>query len=88
LEEEEAKKKLETIEALKKKKDGEFLDPRNHKFPLEQLQGKFPKGVDPTKKELYLSAEDFKKHFGMTLAEYVKQAPFQKKKLKKNLDLF
>ena len=88
IEEEEAKKKMETIDAIKKKKDGEFLDPRNAKFKLEELQGKFPKGVDPIKKELYLSSEDFKKHFGMTLTEYVKLGAFQKKKLKKQLDLF
>lgn len=88
LEEEESRKKMETIDAIKKKKDGEFVDPRTSKFKLEELQGKFPKGVDPTKKELYLSSEDFKKHFGMTLTEYVKLGAFQKKKLKKQLDLF
>lgn len=88
LAEEEARKKMEAIEAIKKKKEGEFLDPRTSKFKLADLQGKFPKGVDPTKKELYLSAEDFKTHFGMTLAEYVKLPPVQKKKLKKNLNLF
>ncbi|KAG2389384.1 hypothetical protein C9374_013944 [Naegleria lovaniensis] len=88
LAEEEARKKMEAIEAIKKKKEGEFLDPRTSKFKLAELQGKFPKGVDPTKKELYLSAEDFKTHFGMTLAEYIKLPPVQKKKLKKNLNLF
>ncbi|KAL9650192.1 hypothetical protein ABK040_011192 [Willaertia magna] len=88
LEEEERRKKLATIEEIKKKKEGEYLDPRTNKFPIEELQGKFPKGVDATKKELYLSAEDFKKHFGMTLAEYAKLGQFQKKKLKKNLNLF
>jgi len=31
-----------------------YLDPNANKYPLAELQGKFPEGVDPTRKEYYL----------------------------------
>ena len=37
-----------------------WLDPKTNKFDYELLKGKFPEGVDPTKKETYLSDEQFK----------------------------
>ena len=41
--------------------DGDFADPATTKFPYAELTvvGVVPPGVDPTKKEQYLSDEEF-----------------------------
>jgi len=36
-----------------------MLDPNTNKFPYEVLKTSFPEGVAPTKKEYYLSDEEF-----------------------------
>jgi hypothetical protein len=41
----------------KKEEASKFLDSNTNKFSYEDLKGKFPEGVDPTRKEAYLSAE-------------------------------
>ncbi|KAL9657692.1 hypothetical protein ABK040_005045 [Willaertia magna] len=88
LEEEERRKKLATIEEIKKKKEGDILDPKVHKFPYSELKGKFPKGVKPTEKEKYLTDEEFETVFGMPRREYEKLGNFKKQKMKRDLDLF
>jgi len=40
-----------------KKEQSKWLDPTSNRFDYEILKGKFPEGVDPTKKEAYLSDE-------------------------------
>jgi hypothetical protein len=83
------KLKEEKIAEIKKEKgEIEILDPRGNKFPYSELKGKFPSGVDPTKKELYLTAEEFHKVFGKSVTEYAKLTPFQQKTLKKKVGLF
>jgi len=90
LEEAERQKQLkeQKIQEIKMEKGEVFLDPKTNKFPYAELKSSFPKGVDPVKKELYLSAEEFNKVFGMSVAEYAKLTPFKKKNLKKQLKLF
>lgn len=58
-------KKVEEI----KIEESKYLDPKTHKFPHEDLKG-FPEGVDPTRKEAYLSDSDFQALFGMNLAAF------------------
>ena len=43
----------------KKEEEAKFLDPKTNKFTYDQLKTAFPEGVDPTKKEAYLSDEEF-----------------------------
>jgi hypothetical protein len=81
--------KEQKIQEIKAEKgEGVYLDPKTNKFPYAELKDKFPKGVDPVKKELYLTSEEFNKVFGMSVAEYAKLTPFKKKNLKKQLRLF
>jgi hypothetical protein len=49
----------------RKEEESKFLDPKTTKFSYENLKGKFPDGIDPTRKEAYLSDEEFNKVFGM-----------------------
>jgi villin 1/advillin len=65
-----------------------FADPSKNKFKLEQLQAGAPGGVDPSKKELYLSDDDFKKAFGCTLAEFQKMPAWKQADAKKKLKIF
>ncbi|KAG8432266.1 hypothetical protein GDO86_016781 [Hymenochirus boettgeri] len=61
-------------------------------FPAEMLVNKtpdeLPPGVDPTKKEIYLSSEDFIAVFGMTQAEFKGFPEWKKQNLKKGKGLF
>jgi advillin len=58
-------------------------------YPLDQLQeNPPPEGVDVTKKEMYLSDEDFKEVFGMTKDEYMKYPEWKRISMKKEHDLF
>ncbi|XP_070570156.1 advillin-like isoform X2 [Ptychodera flava] len=65
-------------------------DPSSYpKFPLDQLQAEeLPVGVDATKKEFYLSDEDFKNAFGMDFASYNSKPQWKKNDLKKKAGLF
>ncbi|XP_065051473.1 villin-1-like isoform X2 [Rhopilema esculentum] len=56
----------------------------NLKVDVENL----PPGVDPTQKEFYLSPEDFKKVFGMTVTEYEKLPQWKRSNLKRKVDLY
>ncbi|KAM3935167.1 advillin [Leptodactylus fuscus] len=61
-------------------------------FPLEALKGKqkheLPEGVDPTKKESYLSDRDFIATFGMTRGEFSALPSWKQLNIKKQLGLF
>jgi len=48
------------------------LDPATNKFTYEELCGKFPAGVKPNKKELYLKDGEFEKHFKMGMKDFLK----------------
>jgi len=79
--------KDEAIKKLKEKNGG-ILDPDTNIFPYSELKDKFPKGVDPAKKEMYLSDEEFFEVFGMDYEEFENLGPFKKKQLKKKAGLF
>jgi len=65
-----------------------FLDPKSNKFPLSELQAGVPDRVDPARKELYLEEAEFKKHFGVSIADYMKWKPWKQKGQKKKHKLF
>jgi len=46
------------------------LDPETNKFDVEELKKGLPAGVDPTKKQLYLTPEQFEATFGETLESF------------------
>ncbi len=54
-----------------KQEANKYLDPKTNKFEYENLKDKFPEGVDPTKKELYLSDEQFQQVFGMDMNAFL-----------------
>jgi len=62
------------------------------KYSYEELAKKeveeLPSGVDPTQKEKYLTPDDFKKIFSITLSEYEKLPQWKKANLKKRVDLY
>jgi hypothetical protein len=65
-----------------------FKDPVTTKYPLAELQSKFPEGVKGTHKEYYLSDEDFQKCFNMNLDEWKKLKQWKQQDLKKKVKLF
>ncbi len=60
------------VEEVKKSEPAEnkYLDPSEHKFDVGQLKAGIPAGVDPARKEAYLSDEQFQATFGMTPAAF------------------
>ena len=57
-------------------------------FSLETLKTSLPTGVDGTKKEKFLSDEDFVKVFGMERGAFEKLPKWKKDQQKKNAGLF
>ena len=80
---EEEKKSEALVEDTKK-----YLDPEDNKFDYEALKGAFPPGVNPTKKELYLSEENFQTVFGMSAAAFKDLKAWKQNDLKKAKGLF
>ncbi|XP_057303795.1 advillin-like isoform X2 [Hydractinia symbiolongicarpus] len=61
----------------------------DRKYPLKVLQQEeVPEGVDPTRKEYYLSPEEFHEVFGMSLNQYEGIPQWKKDILKKKFSLF
>lgn len=58
-------------------------------YPMEALvyPGPYPEGVDVTKRESYLSDEDFEKHMGISKSEFEKWPPLRQTHLKKEKGL-
>ena len=52
-------KKLTVKLEEKKAEASKYLDPKTNKFPYTALNNLFPEGVDPAKKEQYLSDAEF-----------------------------
>jgi len=50
--------------------------------------GQYPETLDKTKKELYLSDEDFQRLFSMNKDAFSKLPAWRVKKIKQNLNLF
>lgn len=65
-----------------------YLDPSERKLSYAELNGQFPKGVDPTKKEAYLTEEEFATVFGMSSAAFTDLKQWKKNDLKKDKGLF
>ena len=65
-----------------------YLDPSTNKFPYEDLKGAFPEGVDPTRREAYLSDEDFKKIFGVTQGQFYELKKWKQQEMRKTKELF
>jgi len=61
------------------------------KYPYEELIKaieELPEGVDPTQREVYLSAEDFQAHFSCTYEEFMGKPQWKQQQLKKSKQLF
>lgn len=65
-----------------------FLDPANNKFTVDVLRGGIPEGVNPAKKEYYLTDEDFNALFNMTYQAWEGLKDWKRKDLKKKQGLF
>ena len=58
-------------------------------FPFDEMtKGQIPDGVDPKRKEDFLSNADFEKYLGMARNAFVKLPKWRQQKLKKNVGLF
>jgi hypothetical protein len=86
-----AKKSDPSVEEVKKAEEERqkaYLDPSTNKFTYEQLQGQFPAGVDPTRKEAYLTDAQFLEVFGVTPAAFNELKKWKQQDLKKAKQLF
>lgn len=70
------------------KEESKSADPNSTKFDIKDLQNGIPEGVDPSKKELYLSSEQFLATFGMNEDKFAELKEWKKKDLKKSKGLF
>lgn len=66
-------KKLTVKVEEKKVEESKFLDPNTNKFSYEALKTNVPEGVDPTKKEAYLSDQEFAVVIGMSPDKFYEQ---------------
>jgi len=58
-------------------------------YPLDVLQRTDPpEGVDPTKKEMYLSDEDFQDVFGMSKDDFLTYPQWKRDNMRKEHGLF
>ena len=86
-----AKKDAATVEEVKKSEEASknnYLDPASNKMEYDQLKKGIPQGVDPARKEAYLSDEKFEEVFGMTPAAFNELKQWKKIDLKKAKGLF
>ncbi|CAE7938574.1 VIL1, partial [Symbiodinium necroappetens] len=68
----------------------DYADPAERKYRHEELRvsnGR-PQDVDPARRELYLSDEEFQAVFGMAVADFLKQPKWKQQNAKKAKDLF
>lgn len=72
----------------KKEEESKFLDPSSNHFSYEVLTGQFPEWVDPTRKEAYLTDEEFKKVFGMAKESFYQQKKWKQQEMRKQRNLF
>lgn len=57
-------------------------------YPLAQLQKECPEGVNPSRKQEYLSPEEFQAAFGMDIDKFRELKDWKQKDLKKKVNLF
>jgi len=67
---------------------GDSKDPSSFKVDYEALKGALPPGVDPTKKEQYLSDAEFEKVMGSPRGEFNAMKPWKQSQIKKAKGLF
>ena len=65
-----------------------FQDPRELKLSYEQLKAGLPEGVDPAKKEQYLSDADFEKVMKSPRAAFNEMKAWKQQQLKKAAGLY
>ena len=58
------------------------------KFDIQVLKASFPKDVEPTKKEAYLSDKVFLATFDMTMEQFYELKKWKQERLKKEKGLF
>ena len=64
-------------------------DPKVHKVDYELLKNAFPEGIDPTRKEAYLSDEQFLQVFGMSQDKFYNELKkWKQQELRKAKGLF
>ena len=64
------------------------LDPASNKFTYEVLKSSFPPGVAATKKEYYLSDEEFNTVIGMSMADWEALKQWKRDRKKQDIGLF
>jgi len=67
---------------------GDFKDPSFTKYTLDELKAGIPDGVNPAKKEYYLSEDEFKACFNMTYEAWEGLKDWKRKDFKKKAGLF
>jgi len=67
---------------------GDAKDPSSFKVDYETLKSSMPAGVDPTKKEQYLSDAEFEKVMGSPRGEFNAMKPWKQSQIKKAKGLF
>lgn len=65
-----------------------YLNPNENKFSYEDLNGKFPKGVKPDRKEAYLSDAEFQEVLKMTREEFSALKGFKQIQKRKEVNLY
>jgi len=65
-----------------------YLDPTKNKFSSDQIKAGTAANIDLTKKEAYLSDDEFLKLFKCSRDEFDKQPKWKKDQKKKELKLF
>ena len=68
--------------------DDSFKDPSFNKYSLDDLKAGIPEGVNPARKEYYLSEDDFKAVFNMTIEAWEGLKDWKRKEHKKKAGLF
>ncbi|KAF4678036.1 hypothetical protein FOL47_006988 [Perkinsus chesapeaki] len=80
-----------TVDATPVTDNRTFEDPSKVKYPLEQLLGlaeNLPAGVNPSKREAYLSPEEFCSVFGMDMNKFYSMPLWKQRTTKKTVGLF
>ena len=84
----EAAKEAESLMGRIQGSGSEFLDPKDNKFKYDELFKKFPKGVNPERKEEYLSDAEFEVVFKMKRADFMELKEWRRVDKKKEKGLF
>lgn len=79
------------LEAAKKAQNAgnsDYKDPSFNKFSLDELKAGTPEGVNPARKEYYLSDADFKAVLGMEIDAWEALKDWKRKDAKKKVGIF